>query len=57
MNVKNPDRGGVLLETILFVLILALFALGTARIHSALGARFASIVRHRNEAIRAARAP
>jgi hypothetical protein len=51
----NDEKGGILLELVLFAFVLVLFTAGALRIDAAWGRRFDRLVRERNEAIRAAR--
>lgn len=53
---RNPEKGSVLLETIVFVFILVTFTVGAARIHRSFARRFDAIVRARNQQVGALRA-
>ncbi|MGZ3651833.1 MAG: hypothetical protein ACXVB9_22425 [Bdellovibrionota bacterium] len=54
MRTEN-ERGGILLELIIFAFILAVFTAGAGRINAAFERRFGRILAARNEGIAAAR--
>ncbi len=52
----NNERGSILVETILSLLLATLFVVGTMEIHQAWKKRFRQIIQHRNSEIQKIRA-